>query len=46
MIDLVEGKLYKVKEDCDSSGNKEWWLIEDNNETTGYVPANFVQLLD
>ena len=45
MINLVEGKLYKVKEECDSSGNTEWWLVEDN-ESFGFVPANYVKLLD
>lgn len=46
MIDLVEGKIYKLKEKCDKRGDGEWWLLESHENKIGYVPQSYVKLLD
>ena len=46
MIDLVEGKIYKLREKCDKKGDSSWWLVESSDDKIGYVPSNYVKLLD
>jgi hypothetical protein len=45
MIDLVDGNIYQVHEKQDKKGNKDWWLVESDNNI-GYVPRTYVKLLD
>ena len=46
MIDLIEGEIYKVIEKFDKKNNPEWWLVELSELKRGYVPRNYVKLLD
>ncbi len=46
MIDLTEGKIYKIKEKCDKKLDPEWWLVESSENKIGYVPQCYVKLLD
>ena len=47
MIDLREGEKYLVLEKCDKKNNSEWWLVEyDKTQSRGYVPKNYVKLLN
>ena len=45
MINLFEGEIYRVIDRFDKKGNPDWWLVEINSER-GYVPSNYVKLLD
>ena len=45
MIDLKEHEIYKVIEKTDKKGDPEWWLVE-YEQKTGYVPKNYVKLLE
>ena len=46
MIDMREGDVYKVLEKCDKKNDPEWWLVENDQKISGYVPKNYVKLLD
>ena len=45
MIDMSEGNIYQVLARQDKQGNPDWWLIQ-SDSNTGYVPKNYIKLLN
>ncbi len=42
---VVKDELVIVQATNDLNGNTEWWLCENSNSQSGYVPANYVQII-
>ena len=45
MMGLKKDEIYKVIEKSDKKGDANWWLVEFDNKK-GYVPKNYLKLLD
>ena len=50
-MSVKEGELLKILQKHDDNMNDEWWFLErarisiDSNETRGYVPSNYVEIV-
>jgi hypothetical protein len=40
-LGVAAGELVRVVNECDSSGSREWWLVESRGKH-GYVPASYL----
>lgn len=43
---IKEGEVLLVLEKEDKNGCKDWWLVQNSNGFKGYVPSNYVYLLE
>ena len=44
-LSISQGQVLRVLQQQDLLGNREWWLVEGNDQKTGYVPAIYLTLL-
>lgn len=45
-LTISEGEKLKVVQKNDDNLNSEWWLVEKENKTIGYVPSNYVEIIN
>jgi len=41
-LSMAEGEVVKVLKEHDLDKNPDWWLVENFDGQTGYVPANYL----
>ena len=41
-LSLFEGQMVVVHMKHDMEGNADWWLVQDQDDEIGYVPANYL----
>ncbi|XP_046405792.1 dynamin-binding protein-like isoform X2 [Ischnura elegans] len=42
-LNITQGQVLKVKSFQDLRGNSEWWLVENRDGQSGYVPGNYLK---
>lgn len=44
-LSVKEGEIVDLIEESDMDGNREWWLVSNSEGKQGYVPANYMSIV-
>eukprot|EP01137_Pigoraptor_chileana_P020459 Opistho-2@82860 len=45
-VSVAEGEVCKLLKEEDEYGNKEWWMVENTAGEQGFVPANYMEMME